>query len=898
MTLEEALRILEGNVLSYSETEQNEAIRIASENGYESLADTARTLIENIKDEYNLTGNDPDEYAYNNDILSREAEHYTYKAFIDHYDNEDIAKILNHTEITDEDGKTALPEDKKTEYLNLLFQNAKLAAEIRLTGDKEFASKLSSQKREAFREEIKTIFLADFATSAIASQMDKPNSKERVINSTEYKDYVKRQSEKAQKIFRDIIDGGKKITVKADSILSSVADTAVSVENYVRALRNKAAAAAQNAASATAEIAKAKWNNLANKIQLKKNKLEEKAKMISDNRYEIIKNFQGSMQDNAWKIGTNIVANAGMGFWMGAAIASGGTAGPALIAYGAYHAASSWVWPIVKEYRKINRIRREKNQEKLGFKKAWKEAVKTATTGRNKKKYIITGTVNSVLGVGLMGWGATMLDAANVAGAANEATSAAMSVAATKGAVRLSKTGAAGGAQVLDGVISKERSTVIAGLVGGTIGSALSFVSTGNGMEAPADGKESLEDVADNASGNIADASAVDNSEVVSEPQADTTTAAAAENTSSEASEPVADTTAAAETTEDAEDIVFPREYSSDMGISERQYNILVSTTEGTLKSATGEEVTLDNAYANLDEEAMAHFPGKTKEEVMFKFNRLYAFMRKAYESGNGTFRETPSGAEYLQQKFGSMNLNLDDSQMKQLVSFAEANTYADKKSLSDDLKEMFPEGMDRKTLNSLVVAIHSNQRFYQNAAEMEALVKLLGCGDKITAEQGAAINALLNQTDSILSNGNSNAQLTGLNLSKGCEDDDGEWRRTGAKPVSQPKPEPVAEPEPVAKPEPEPEPARRPIEKVSIPAPQAEITVPMAQGPENVEIKVPVINEPAPEPEPEKMKVRKMTGTRFSDFSTGNADKQEIVSDAKAERLLKKYHPNGGQSR
>ena len=225
----------------------------------------------------------------------------------------------------------------------------------------------------------------------------------------------------------------------------------------------------------------------------------------------------------------------------------------------------------------------------------------------------------------------------------------------------------------------------------------------------------------------------------------------------------------------------FPDSYNQEMGISEKQYNVLVKTTEGTLKSATGNEVTLDTAYANLSDETMANFPNQTREEVLYKFNRLYAFMRKAYEVGDGTLRETPSGAAYLESKFDAMNLNLSDEQMDSLVSFAQDNTYASSAEIRNGLKEMFSDNLDAKTTSALVTTIHSNQRFYQNAQEMEALVNLLGCGKELSAQDAVKVNALLERTDEILKTGKVNTVLTGLNLGKGCADDDGEWRRVAA---------------------------------------------------------------------------------------------------------------------
>lgn len=884
LTLDEAMTILQGDLTAYSESDRNEAIRVAEDNGLTELAQLARKQIEMLGLSENLDDESNQIYVNNNDDLSHDAENYTFDDFISAPENQILAEAINNTSILDSDRKTVLDEDKKKEYLNLLFQSAKLDTETYLTGNTEFSAQTRSQKNETFKEELRAIFFSGFANVAIASKMDKPTSKEQEVNSPEYHDYIQRQAKKAQEIFRNIIEGGRKITVHVDSILSSVADTAVRTENYVRSLRNKAENMLRDKKDAYAQDIHDKWLKIANKIQLKKNKLEAKAKAISDNRYEILKNIKGSIKDNAYKISTNLAANVGAGLWMSSAVASGGTVAPALIAYGAYHAASSWVWPVVKEYRKINRERKEQKQPKLGFKAALKEAWKNTTTGKNKKKYLISGSVNSVLGVALMGWGSHILGTAhatqNVVESVNNATSAATMVAGTRATLRVAKTTAATGAQLIDAAVNKEKATAYAALAGG----ALSYFMIGDGVNANAAETNILADNNDTVTPEI---KTDEVAEVVQTPKPEQTTTVIDETsvTPSENQDVV-------ETTDDIE---FPREYSKETGLSQREFNILLSTTEGSLKLATGDEVTLDNAYANLNDDAMEHFPGKTREMVIYKFNRLYAFMRKAYEAGDGTLRETPSGAEYLEQKFGSMNLKLDENQMSQLVSFAQENTYADKKNVIQGLKEMFPDEMDRKTMTSVAMAIHSNQRFYQNAAEMEALIKLLGCGDQITAEQGQAINAMLDRSDEILSQGKSNTQLIGLSLSKGCEDDDGEWRHVGG--VKTPAPMPKIEAEA------EPEPVMRKIEKVSISEPQVSpIDLGPAKAPENLEINTPKLSEPepTPEPEPEKkpMKVRKVLTQNYFDFETGDATRQETLSDADAAKYLKKLQDNANQGR
>ena len=307
------------------------------------------------------------------------------------------------------------------------------------------------------------------------------------------------------------------------------------------------------------------------------------------------------------------------------------------------------------------------------------------------------------------------------------------------------------------------------------------------------------------------------------------------------------------------------------MGITRNEYNILVRTTEGTLKAATGDEVTLDRAYMNL-EGSMEHFPGKTKEEIIYKFNRLYAFMRKAYEAGDGTLRETPSGHDYLSKRFETLNLGLEKDKMTELLGFAQENTYASKAELKEGLKEIFPDGLNAKDSAAIITTIHSNQRFYQYQQEMEALISLLGCGNQISAQQAVAINNLLDKTDDILATGKENTQLTGLSLAKDCHDDDGQWRR-----IDRPVPEP----------EPEPEPEPKPVPPIDLDFKAPPLKIPDLPNPE---IKIPPVHVDPIVPE-EKPRVRKGVITAISQLEGGNKPvKEEILDDEASARMLRKY--------
>jgi hypothetical protein len=481
------------------------------------------------------------------------------------------------------------------------------------------------------------------------------------------------------------------------------------------------------------------------------------------------------------------------------------------------------MWPVVAEYRKINRLHKEKGEPKKSFKETFKEAWNNISGDKRKRKrYFITSGIQSAVGLAGVTWAATTLNAADAAW---------MAAGATKATVRVARSTGATAAQLTDGIVAKKTAktdeekkeanqTLTTAVIGGLISAGLNYFSAGAAENKPNDllsGKTS--------------------EPVLPTEKAVTDTISAQEQNPSLAGDTQGDAAEAVSTAV----AKFPTEYSADMGISERQYQTLVDTWEGTLKE---EGQSLDRAYASLTDDVMAeNFPGKTREEVLYKFNRLYGFMRRAYPAGNGTLRETAHGEAYLTGRFDKLKLNLSEDQMSDLVDFAQENTYADDKTINDGLKELFPDGLSNEQKVGILKAIHGNVRFYQNAAEMEALLKLLGCGKDITAEEGKAINALLDRTDEILNTGKGSGNTNYLvGMKPDCESEAGQWRQ-GHRVVHVVQKPVVQEP---AAPEPE---RREPVAKLDLEP--GKITVDTkVTPPEKIDplpIKEPVVEQPQP---------------------------------------------------
>ena len=954
MGLNEAVAVLQGETMAmmkgvdgFSRSKIQDALEVVKEQDPNNpILKAYLQQVENFEKANNLQSNDAEVYDQNSKDAAFSLNGYTFDKFTADKNNKDIAGYIDNAEVTDSESGKVLEGQERKDYLSLIFEGAKLKAETSLSGNEDFAKMKKAEKIKVFKAEVKTIFFADFARTAIASELETPTTLEQRVGTKEYKAYILRQSQKASEVFQKIVDGGKKIKIKTDAILASCADTAAQTEQYIKGLRLKAqqlaanaAQSAKNGAQKASDNIRNDFNKIADRLQKHKNNFEQLANNVSKNRYEIFKNIKGSFSDNKIKLFGNVAANAAFGYWT-AAVASGAVAGaaapvlvPAVAAYAVYHAAGAWVYPVVAEVRKINRKKREAGEPTLPFKQALKQAWKNKMDSRKEKRtYIISGVVNTALAAGGLAWLKDGLEAADAAATLTDGVkdglnvTLASSIAETRHAISMGRAGAATVAQLADAGIAygasvadpenlekkaEAKQTAIAALVGMGFNAAFQGIGFARGHNASSDVlspevETPAPAVSDAANDTANEASSAPKngffkglwSKMFGANEADNASTASASNPAGsdvpapnpanvdEAPEIESNAPAEAAQPETAETDnmtgLFPKEYNEDMGISEKQYNTLVNTTEGTLKAATGEEVTLDRAYSNLNS-AMDNFEGKTKEEVMYKYNRLYAFMRKAYNVGDGTLRETPSGREYLTSRFSNISISgMDDEKMTQLVNYAMENTYADKATLKDGLNNLFPEGLSNKNMTSLVTAIHSNQRFSQYQSEMEALTKLLGCGEQINAEQAKAINNMLDNTDALLATGKAHTQLTGLSLAKDCHDDDGEWKYINVEPKEVPVP---AVPE---------------LGDVELPADEpiaVEPTTIELQPDDDLQIKPMAYKAPEPanipEPEPERnvKGVRKMVATKMSQFEGENKpDYEKVLDEKRTARMLRRH--------
>lgn len=927
MSLEEALNILKGDVLDLSRRAADEAMAIVR------ATDSTHPLLKKAEEEikaFEKAVNEAKLYRTNLDAVAGVADTFDYDTFINDTTNEKTLKPLVESgiEIVDDKGEILKNEEKK-EHFKRAYYGAREKAVADMVARKENFGAMSPEKvKNDLRDEIRAIFYGDLATIVAAGQMPKPIGKEKAFGSDEYLGFVQKQAQKANDIFVSLLDKGEKIKTKSAFFLANASDNIDKVDEHLQDVRNKL----HSKYVQKSEEAKEAYSYAAAHWQKAKNHLITKAKALWGNRYVIMREIKKGFKDNKFKTIGDVTVSVGTALWMSAGAASAAAAGAvvapvvtaAAATYAVYHAAGSWIWPVVAEMRRINRLKKENGEKKLSFKEQRKQAWKNITGDKNRRRsYVISGIVNTLAAAvipGIVHHAAKGLDAARSLG---EVTNTSLNVTLAQNISKVRQTTILShlGAVVGSGAVDATTDRVMAGLtkdeaekallkksagrkakvaaVSGTFGLGAQVLGFALGSHS-ADAQETVlgavvgpkvPHAVPSFTGAHTDSLAVDSigthsvadslvvadsvkmannvrldslqldSLQIAHPDSGYVVGGDVDSLTIDGGVAPGSVEVEGATTADSitQPSIVPTEWNQEMGISQKQFNTLMSTTEGTL-SGENSNITLERAYANLDQIA-DKFDGMTKEQVLYKLNHLYAFTRKAVPVGDGTFREAPFGAEYLAERFGSMKLGLDDNAMSDLVNFAQEHTYDSKAELMNALKETYGEQFKGAQLNKMASIITSNQRFYQHGEEMEALLKALSCGEGKLLENSEAgramaekVNALLQNTDALLKTGSKNVALTGLNL-EDCHQDGGEWREV-AKAVKEVTTEAKEE---------------------NIPQVEAPVNMPSVEAETpNVETKAPIVEintRSADAPIPEKSTIRPVEKVTIDHFNqlTGN---------------------------
>lgn len=789
--------------------------------------------------ENNLQTNESSVYTDNAEAIDEISEGYSYENMLDA--DKDIKEVVGNFVVTDEveteGGVVNAPvkPETKNAYLKLLFEAAKKEAALSLYGNEEFHKQSKEEKAKTLREEANDVYMSRIATIKLGSVIEKPKGKECEIGSEEFRAYTKRQADQARLLFSSSFKGGKS-NVKVSQILASVADTASNVDNYVGALRQKAD-------KLTGE-ARHSLKSLEARITSGWKKVEETANHISNNRYEIFRNVKKSVRagfhDNKIQTITGLAAVIAMRAGMAASVPW------ALGAYGAYMAASGYVMPIIAEMRKLKREAKEENREPLSFKERLKMAIhkkwdKTIVNEQGqeienpeRKKYLRRARITA--GIGLVGF--TGLAGLTASGAAV----AGKAVANTW----LLRTGAPITAQGVDLRFAKKRrreakaalkesdnektqkeflgaqQEVNNARLGFYLGLALSGGSQGmshalqnsgvmeqvsetlQGMHIFGNGAEvadNMQDVVSNSdwpkmdtpNWEVQDAEPVMLRGVNVEVSVDSSDISNLDESqlklSAEAIEPMPN---------DAE--LFPREYSQDLGITQKQYNILMSRLPGIMKDF--DDVSLDRAYLNMNDEFMANFEGKTKMEVFYETLALARNSRRSQvvlgNAESGFYVNTPTervaitdegiieqakqalangdkvyisrlhGREFLRGQFENLKLDgMNDEKMSKIVEIA-MKTYDSSEvgNATNQIREVFPD-LSKAEVSKISEIVNYNRRFEANGKTLESIFNAIGCGEKI--EDGKAANDLIDNAQAILRQSKGPARIVGQNVE--CND-------------------------------------------------------------------------------------------------------------------------------
>ena len=722
------------------------------------------------------------------DANDKTPSHWTYiKNVVDIYATDNDGKTV----VDDKGSPVLLTPEEKNEWMSLVFKKAKDQAYIDLLTDEKFAKLSDDEAMKLFRDKTDENVQEELAGAVVATAVRLPENSEVRVGSPEFFEQVAKSSDGAKKMLNEFIEALKAIDAeeiedriksktkeqiqkikkiyaeKRDAVLKkykgkfginptmilfSTSHLATEVERIAKEFFNAADDVQKRAEKATSEKVKAKYAEIKEKFNhiaeclLKRNGgnegLEIKAEKVSKGQYQrwvkptiakIVEKVKPVVEEAPKAIIKGFKVNRGqiaVDALASFALSASGFGAVALGLYGGYMAARGWVAPVWAEAREMKLKSKEEGQKPLSFVKRLKAAsAKLKDTEKyNRKGWMTTGLAAAVF--------VPLATAAALSGGALPVLGAAALMPVIKAGistlVQSNETVHAYAAyrknredENLKKAFKAERRGLAWGLVASAAGQLLGAKLRGIFNH-------------DNPETNIAGEPRTPTPTVPAEqPQTDTVVTQPTDTLGTEPQvEPDPKPEPQQETVVPEEPVVphFPKEWNKEMGITQKEFDTLTRTTEGTLVDAEGKNVTLDRAYMNLNDETMErHFPGMTREQVLYKYNRLYAMMRRAKDMGNGTLRE-----------------------------------------------------------------LKTDKKFWVYNEEMTAMVKLLGCGEPIPEKTGnGLVNLFLNKYNDIMSSGKGTNYNVGQSLAD-CPTDEGEWRAVVKKVIKKIVEEPHKESEPI----------------------------------------------------------------------------------------------------
>ena len=344
----------------------------------------------------------PQSHIIKNNIDFLDAEYANSEYDTSLLEDEEIVEALKNTPIietapgTDKNDAYTLEGEEREKHINMLVENARLDVACDLIESNELAAENSLEgKKEIFRRELKTSFLSTLANLRLTAQLENnvPNAAEAVKNNDE--EFFNEQQDALANMGPQerACDFTQNIGVSVDSVIACCVETKSKADRVTEKF---------NAFAKKIEGSSQKhYQNAANFIHKAKTSFVNSAKSLWGQRFE----FANNLKDRAPKIITDISATAAL---CGAAALNAPWLGTAAIAYGAYKAASAWMWPIVTKARTESRLaKKDKDAPKLKFWQRLKKASNDIFNNKDERKAYYKeagwGTAAGLVGLGAAG---------------------------------------------------------------------------------------------------------------------------------------------------------------------------------------------------------------------------------------------------------------------------------------------------------------------------------------------------------------------------------------------------------------------------------------------------------------------------------------------------------------
>ena len=311
----------------------------------------------------------------------------------DFFADEEIKAAEKNTPVYDINPETQerfeLEGNDKHAHFEMLFEKAKLDVWREQAGSKEFHHLKNKDKKKSLFAAVKNSFLSTVAHLRTSAQIERevPDAVHAVQK--EDKNFFAKQAGSMLSKIQNALNPNKEIKISSSSVMAACAESEARTNKFAR----KLADLAKKATGKKKEC----FSKAALMTHKAKEAFAEKAKLVWGQRYE----FMANIRDRAPKIVTDMAAT---GVLVGATALSAPWLGTAVIGYGAYKAASAWVWPIVTHARKEARLaQKDAKAPKMKFWDRLKKSADTVTSSKEYYKEAGWGCAAGLLGLGAAG---------------------------------------------------------------------------------------------------------------------------------------------------------------------------------------------------------------------------------------------------------------------------------------------------------------------------------------------------------------------------------------------------------------------------------------------------------------------------------------------------------------